>query len=231
MLGFASLSFASFALGFFHGFDTDHMVEVTDFVSQDPHPVRAMKFGLKFGLGHTSTVLALGLTAIALKFAVPDVFAASFEMISGVLLISLGIWSIYRRFFRKFQPHQHKQGQGFQHPHNHSQLDHTVFKYGPIVTGIATGMAGTAGLMLFGPVAAAKSVLAASGFILLYGLGVISAMSIYGLVISKLFGLADHSTKITKLVSGITGLISIIIGLVWISRAAGGVMLVVRSLG
>jgi len=231
MLGFASISFASFTLGFFHGFDTDHMVEVTDFVSQDPHPLRAMKFGLKFGLGHTTTVLALGLTAIALKFAVPNVFAASFEMVSGVLLISLGMWSIYRRFFRKHQPHQHKHGHGFQHPHSHSQLDQTVFKYGPIVTGIATGMAGTAGVMLFGPVAAAKSILAASGFILLYGLGVISAMSIYGLVISKLFGLADHSTMITKLVSGVTGLISITIGLVWISRAAGGVMLVVRSMG
>ncbi|MDA8235411.1 MAG: hypothetical protein M0Z31_11520 [Clostridia bacterium] len=230
MLGLVSLSYASFMLGFVHGFDADHMVEMTDFVSQDPHPVRAMKFGLKFGLGHTSTVMVLGLLAIALKFAVPDAFAASFELASGVLLIVLGAWSIHRRFFRKVQPNPHQHGIGHRHPHNHSQLDHTVFKYGPVITGIITGMAGTAGVMLFGPVAAAKSIVVAAGFILLYGVGVITAMSIYGLVISRMFGLANHHGKITKLVSAVTGLISIIIGLVWISRAAGGLFIMVKNL-
>jgi len=229
MLGIAALSYASFTLGLLHGFDTDHIVEVTDFVSQDPHSLKAVKFGLKFGLGHTSTVLILGLLAIALKFAVPDIFGASFEVFSGILLILLGVWPIYRRIFRKIKP-THRHGIGFRHPHSHSQLDHTIFKYGPLVTGIVTGMAGTAGVMLFGPVAAAKSIMVATGFILLYGLGVISAMCIFGLVASKVFGLANHSAKIPRLVSALTGLISITVGLVWISRTIGGLIMVVNKL-
>ncbi len=230
MLGITSLSYASYLLGFMHGLDTDHVIEVTDFVSQDPRPMRALKFGLKFGIGHTSTVLILGLLALSLKFAVPAAFGSTFEIISGILLILLGIWSIYRRFRMKAYGHNHSHGIGFQHPHTHSQLDHTVFKYGPIFTGIVTGMAGTAGVMIFGPVAAAKSLAVATAFILLYGAGVISAMLLYGLAISRVFGLTNGSGKIARIITIVTGTMSIALGVVWISRAAGGLMLILQNI-
>ncbi|GAW91942.1 hypothetical protein [Calderihabitans maritimus] len=215
-----TLTLSSLMLGFLHGFDTDHVMEMTDFVSQDPRPRQTLYFSLKFGLGHTATVLVFGLLTLALKLTLGDSLAAFFEFFSGIFLILLGAWSIHRRLLRNKQLH----------PHSHTQLDTTVFKYGPVATGIVTGMAGTASILVFGPLVAAQSLLGAAGYILLYGLGIILAMSLYGLAAAGFFSFTIGKNRWGKVVSGITGVASIALGLVWIFRAREGLMLVWNAL-
>lgn len=94
------LGATSVLLGVLHGADPDHVVEMSDFVSQDPRTRRVVGFALKFGGGHTFTVLLAGLVVQLLKKAVPDVFSTWFEVVSGVLLVTLGLWAVRRTWLR-----------------------------------------------------------------------------------------------------------------------------------
>lgn len=196
------LGVSAFLLGVVHAFDYDHIVEVTDFVSQDPHPRQAVKFAVKFGSGHTATVMALGLTVFIIKLTLAETFTSTWEFFSGIALVALGIWSLYRRLVRKT-----------------TRYDRTIFTYGPVVTGLITGLAGTAGVLVFGPIAAAPSLPVAAIFILLYGIGVIGAMSLFGILSSGFFRKAENWGKAGTGIWTFTGLASMILGVVWISRA------------
>ncbi|MHB1128251.1 MAG: hypothetical protein ACYC2T_15125 [Bacillota bacterium] len=61
-------------MGALHGADTDHVVEMTVFVTHDPRTRRVMSFALKFGGGHNLTVLLVGMTVQLVKGVVPEVF-------------------------------------------------------------------------------------------------------------------------------------------------------------
>ncbi|HWJ03471.1 MAG TPA: hypothetical protein VNU93_07290, partial [Verrucomicrobiae bacterium] len=105
-LNLISLSLTSYALGLIHGLDSDHVIDVTDFVSQDPRPLQALLFGSKFGIGHTLTVFVVGLITFAMKSALPSAFDQGFQVSSGLLLIFLGIWGIHRRIIKPLRNKQ-----------------------------------------------------------------------------------------------------------------------------
>lgn len=221
------LSLSSLALGVIHGFDTDHVIDVTDFVSQDPRPLQAAFFGARFGIGHTITVMTLALVVYTLKSVVPAYVEGTFQLLSGIVLIVLGIWGIRRRLGSPWDAsRRHK----FSHGHEvncttgRTPVDDAVFRHGPIVTGVMTGMVGTAGVMLFGPVAAAPSVWWVTFFILLYGLGVIGAMCGYGFVAGKLFrsGFMGRLGRVSKVANLVPGMASIALGSVWFYRVVVG---------
>lgn len=217
------LGATSVLLGVLHGADPDHVVEMTDFVSQDPRTRRVMGFACKFGGGHTLTVLLAGLTVQLLKKAVPDVFSTWFEVVSGLLLVALGLWAMRRTWLRLrvlAKPHSHH---GHRHTHGAypaSSLDARIFSYGPILTGVATGLAGSAAVMLLGPVASAPTLPATLVYILLYGVGVIGFMTAYGLVVARVLRLMDASRKLALISRTVVGGLSVVVGGVWMYRAA-----------
>ncbi|MDA8229314.1 MAG: hypothetical protein M0T74_16730 [Desulfitobacterium hafniense] len=134
----------------------------------------------------------------------------------------LGIWGIYRRIVR---PMRQKQ------PHasmpEMTSMDKKVFRWGPLFTGFMTGLVGTAGVMLFGPVAAAPNIYSVGMFISIYGLGVISSMSFYALVAGKCFSRLynrPQGEKLGKLVSFVPAALSIGLGTIWVARFVAGVL-------
>lgn len=217
------LGATSVLLGVLHGADPDHVVEMSDFVSQDPRTRRVVGFALKFGGGHTFTVLLAGLVVQLLKKAVPDVFSTWFEVVSGVLLVTLGLWAVRRTWLRV----QGRARIGFHPNHYHahdaypiSRLDERVFSYGPILTGVATGLAGSAAVMLLGPIASAPTLLATVGYILLYGAGVISFMTAYGVAVARILHLMDASSRLAWISRTLVGGLSLVVGGLWIYRAS-----------
>ncbi|KKM10238.1 hypothetical protein SY88_14295 [Clostridiales bacterium PH28_bin88] len=227
-MNYLALSLTSMLLGFVHGFDTDHVIDVTDFVSQDPRPLHAALFGARFGIGHTTTVLTVGLLVYTLKSVVPGLLENTFQLLSGVVLIALGVWGIHRRLIRRrtVSKHHHIHGAPGDFTAERTSVDNTVFRYGPIVTGMMTGMVGTAGVMLLGPVAAAPSAWWVVFFILLYGLGVIGAMCGYGFVASSFFRsgffIGRRGSMVSKIVPVIPSVLSIALGSMWFFRIAVG---------
>jgi ABC-type nickel/cobalt efflux system permease component RcnA len=221
-ISFLALAGTSLVFGVVHGFDADHVVAVTNFVSKNPEPKKSAIFGFKFGLGHSITVLIFAIIALAFKVTISPFFEEMMEMMAGVLIILLGMWVVrgawksYRHRRSHNHEHVHEQS-GAIHTHSHDHGDGHVHRHGATFVGVITGLAGTAGVMLFGPVILAETMLQAAIFILLYGLGIILSMSLYGLVVGRFYQLTHKSERLSQMIVGATGLATVVFGVIWVS--------------
>ncbi len=82
----------SWLLGFRHGIDWDHIAAVTDIVSGQPRPWRAVQYGSMYALGHSVVIFAFGLVAIVLGLSLPPWIDTIMERVVGFTLLLLGIW-------------------------------------------------------------------------------------------------------------------------------------------
>jgi len=82
----------SWFLGFRHGIDWDHIAAVTDIVSGQTHPWRAVGYGSMYALGHSVIILAFGIVAMLLGLSLPPWVDTIMEHIVGFTLLLLGIW-------------------------------------------------------------------------------------------------------------------------------------------
>ncbi len=222
-MSFISLTITSFILGIVHGFDADHIAAVTNFISKDPDPKRATMFGLKFGVGHFLTVLILGIITLIFKFTISEVLAGWLEVLAGISLIGLGVWllwGLYKNIHIHSHTHQEEEHTHF-HLHGAKTKQH-LHRHGATWLGIIMGLAGTAGVMLFGPVILASSLLEAGFYITIYGIGVIIAMGLYSFIISKFYRIFYRNRRFSKVVLAGTGIFSIFLGLFIIITEGSG---------
>ena len=123
-------------LGFQHALEADHMVAVTTFVADKPTAPHALRFGFRWGFGHSLAVIAFGGILLATGLSWPARYDAVGEGIVGLMLIGLGVWAI--RTARKLHFHPptghgdhahlhahpapspvHEHGHDRHHPHAH----------------------------------------------------------------------------------------------------------------
>lgn len=123
-------------LGFQHALEADHMVAVTTFVADKPTAPHALRFGFRWGFGHSLAVIAFGGVLLATGLSWPARYDAVGEGIVGAMLIGLGIWAV--RTARKLHFHPpaghgdhahlhahpapapvHEHGHDRHHPHAH----------------------------------------------------------------------------------------------------------------
>jgi len=175
MEAFLPILFAG-VLGFSHAFEADHLVAVGNIVSQRQNTVLAIKDGIYWGLGHSSTILIIGIMMIIGRLAVPNVTWSFLEAAVGVMLIVLGVFRVLQMGNPRFQGHDHGEG-------HHHHLAYGV--------GLVHGLAGSGAMVLLvmseihGNV---QSVL----YLLIFGLGSVLGM----LVAAGIFSL-PFSRKIT----------------------------------
>ena len=80
----------AFALGLRHASDPDHLVAVTSLLTRDDGDVRsAARIGAWWGLGHATTLVAIGLPLIALKAEMPAWLERAAETCVGVIIVAL----------------------------------------------------------------------------------------------------------------------------------------------
>lgn len=161
--------------GFVHALEPDHMAAVTTFVSRRPRLAEAAGFGLRWGLGHSLAILALGLVLIALGVRIPASVESGLEFGVGTLLLGLGLWLLWGVVHGR----AHVLAGEAPHPHRHGR--------GSLWVGVAHGISGTAALLALLPVTLIRSPWAASGYLLLFGVGTTVAMAAYAAVAGVLF--------------------------------------------
>jgi ABC-type nickel/cobalt efflux system permease component RcnA len=108
-------------LGVRHAFDADHLVAVTTIVSEYRNPLRAIWGGGAWGLGHTTTLLLMGLLLLLLKLNLPEGVALFFECLVGGVLILLGVQTFWGFRRRRVHAHPHHASEPHVHFHSHSQ--------------------------------------------------------------------------------------------------------------
>ena len=196
---FATLAFGV-VLGLRHSLDPDHLIAVSTIVCEYRNPLRAFWVGFSWGLGHTTTLLCIGIVIISLRLTIPDRLILLFESFVGIMLIGLGVQVIYN--FRKKRTHQHvhvHDERVHQHFHSHAQeaghgkKHHRVpavgkpfFRKKSYFVGTVHGVAGSAALTLL-VLTSIDSPLTGIVYILLFGLGSVLGMGIMTILISLPF--------------------------------------------
>ena len=175
-------------VGFGHAFEADHLVAVSNIVTKRKNPLLAIKDGLYWGLGHTSTIFFIGTLMIVGKATFLNGYFGYFEALVGLMLVLLGLFRLFR-FFRGEEPHTH-------HDHHDHKQHHLA--YG---VGLVHGLAGS-GAMILLVMTEIQSKLTGILYLLLLGLG--SALGM--LVAAGLFSL-PFSKRLTGNQNLQTGLI------------------------
>ena len=79
--------------GFVHAFEADHLLAVSNIVSQRNNMRSSMRDGVFWGLGHASTIFFIGILMIVFKAGISDNYFRYFESLVGVMLIVLAVYT------------------------------------------------------------------------------------------------------------------------------------------
>jgi high-affinity nickel permease len=119
MIGFLSILAVGFFLGMRHATDPDHVIAVSTIVTREQKLSRAALIGVFWGIGHTLTILAVGIAIILFGLVIPPHIGLSMELSVGLMLILLGLMNVYS-FFRGVAVNTHEGEKALIHSHAHS---------------------------------------------------------------------------------------------------------------
>jgi high-affinity nickel permease len=172
--------FLTLYAGFTHAFEVDHILAVSNMITNRNKTIKAIKDGMFWGFGHTSTILFVGIIFLILKFEItPEIFKY-FEAAVGCMLTGLGVYRIYKWYSTKSansKSYQQILSNEHEHPHKHT-TNNTTKKYTHLPAyfiGLVHGLAGSGSLIL---IVLSKSQSVANGllYLLLFGLGSVIGM-------------------------------------------------------
>jgi high-affinity nickel permease len=86
--------FLTLYAGFTHAFETDHILAVSNIVSNRKNIKLSLKDGAFWGFGHTSTIVFIGIIMLLLKVNISDQTFQYFESAVGLMLIILGVFRL-----------------------------------------------------------------------------------------------------------------------------------------
>lgn len=225
--------FAAFGLGLIlgvkHALDADHLIAVSTIVSEHKSLKWASLIGAFWGLGHTTTLFAVGLLVIGLRLTIPPRVALSLEFLVAAMLVILGATILWRSFgVEKLHLHDHAHNPNTHahfHLHDNTAEDHSHrhpfnSMRKPFLVGMVHGLAGSAALMLL-VLTTIPAPLSGLAYILIFGFGSVGGM----LVLSSLIGIpfiltARRFTMLNRWIRITAGTASVIFG-IWLGWEIG----------
>ncbi|MBI1750302.1 MAG: urease accessory protein [Acidobacteria bacterium] len=182
-----------FVLGLRHATDADHIVAVSTLVSESGGARRGAKIGAFWGAGHLLTVFVAGSVLVLLRLRIPPRVEWALELIVALVLIGLGVSTIFKCLTGRYHFHQHQHGErAHAHLHFHaaSQPNHEHNSHSPqlshnrapLLLGMAHGLAGTAGLALLVLTSIPTRTLGIL-YLVVFGLGALAGMAAFGMLL------------------------------------------------
>lgn len=221
-----------FLLGLKHAVEADHLAAVSTIVSERKSLLSSSLVGGLWGVGHTISLVVVGLAVILFDFEIGERTAQALELCVGLMLVVLGVNAL-RKLGRggRLHLHAHQHGERAHiHPHIHDAAPekdphtHHGLRLGarPLLVGMVHGMAGSASLMLL-VLSTISSPLVELVFIVIFGVGSIGGM----MLMSALVGLPVYLTatrfkRAHLAVHGLAGLFSLSFGLFMIYEIGFG---------
>lgn len=182
-----------FVLGLKHAFDSDHLVAISTIVTRERSPWRSLWIGLFWGLGHTLTLLLVGLVVLGMKQQIPAPVEMSLECLVGVMLVGLGLVTLLDCWRNRVHVHHHDHD-GNAHMHFHTHAESALHGHAhrlrlgikPLVIGMVHGLAGSAALMLI-VLASISSPSLGLAYIGIFGAGSVLGMGLVSLLMGFFF--------------------------------------------
>lgn len=215
-------------LGLKHALEVDHVVAVSTIVSEHRSLWRSALVGGLWGMGHTASLVAVGVVVLAFRIAIPPTVAGWLEFGVALMIILLGALAVLRVLRRRSDVHLHQHSHdGKEHVHMHfhepgtehgddaTAHSHEISRFGikPMIVGAVHGLAGSAALTLL-VLTQIPSAALGLVYLLIFGVG-----SIVGMVLmSGLIGLpfAFSARRLNRFNYGLqaaAGVISIAFGI------------------
>lgn len=220
-------------LGFRHGIDWDHVAAISDIVSSAKNQKHAVLNGLVYAIGHSVVVIFLGLLAIILGVSLPAWVDQVMGLIVGLTLIILGFWIILSVLVKKEKFRFVSKGmllfKGFIHIYNHlvGKPNHHPVKYpqnfgirGSYLLGTIHGIGAETPtqVLLFVTAAGVGGGFKGSILLLVFVMGLLISNSM--IVMLSLLGFihARKHSKIYSILGILAGLMSLIVGSLFLQR-------------
>ena len=223
----------SLLLGLRHASDPDHLAAVTTLIaSQEQERIRkATSLGLLWGLGHTSTLVAVGLPLVLLGQYLPERVGQAAEVAIGLIIVMLAVRLLLRWRRGVFHAHAHSHTSGETHRHLHSHESDPVHEHTLDVTlrtpfssygvGLMHGVGGSGGitLLLLSTIEEPSQAVVA---LLIFAGGTAVSMAL----LSSAFGLAIAAGPLARnfeRVAPVLGVVAVAFG-IWYAAGALGVI-------
>jgi high-affinity nickel permease len=197
-----------FLLGLRHAIDVDHVVAVTTIVTRERSFARAGLIGIAWGIGHTVTILVVGIAIIAFDVVFSPHVALIMEALVALMLIVLGVINLVGALRR--QNHH-------EHPHP-SAAPASPRPRGvlplvrPLIVGIVHGLGGSAALTLL-VLATVHDALPAVVYLVLFGVGTIAGMMLITTALALSFRFAtERFARLDRYLGYVTGSGSVAFG-------------------
>jgi hypothetical protein len=217
-----TLATSALALGFVHGLGADHLMAIAA-LAVDRRAGRTrpgiVQTAVGFALGHT-IVLGLGVTAAVLfGLVLPAAYQSGAERVGGLLLVGLGAVGLWGVISGRAYSHLHRENDGrtrwhihfgsHAHPHGHSSV--------PTALGAIFAVSSLRALMLLEPFGASAGALTLPVLLLLnilFGVGILMAMSLFGVLLARVLSLAAVE-MLARTATTVVAIASMLLGIYW----------------
>ncbi len=224
----------AFVFGLAHAVDADHAMAVSTFVSGRPAWPLAVRFGLRWGVGHSVSVLAVGTVLLVSGLKIPAGFDQWVERLVGLMLIGIGgsaLWS--RRNLHVHTPGSHGDHAHLHlhpkappaHEHAHDRPASGPHRHGPrgvTLVGLLHGLAGTSGALALIPVTLMSDWRVGIAYLIAFCAGVMVGMASFALILAvAITKAAGQSVSWGRRIASGIALGSVATGMFWLVRARG----------
>ncbi|MGZ0085016.1 urease accessory protein UreH [Caldibacillus thermoamylovorans] len=199
MSGLALTLLFGLLLGMKHATEPDHVVAVSTIASRTSKLSLSSLAGVFWGVGHTLTLLVVGMIVISLKQHIPETVATWMEMAVGVMIIVLAVAS-----FRATRAMGEQKPLHIHHLHMKSML-----------IGVVHGMAGSAGMVLL-TLTTVETPWQAFAFIVIFGLGTVIGMMIFTTLLGLPFLFARPKQTLYRALVQVVSVISLVYGVYYL---------------
>ena len=218
------------ALGFLHGLGADHLMAIAALSMSSPVAAarrRTFRIAVNFAVGHALLLTAGSALVVVAGWTIPVMVERAGEVVGGSLLIVLGLAGLWmaltRRVYGHTHPHRaslHLSGDPSWHlhlgspshhplPHRHSSL--------PTLLGAVFAISGLRALTLLAPFGGGgqPSLVTLLGLILVFALGILISMSLFGIVLARTMG--TRAAAAAGQAAGVaTAMASVVLGAYWV---------------
>jgi high-affinity nickel permease len=218
-----------FLLGMRHATDADHVIAVTTILNRSRRFLDTTLIGALWGLGHTITVVIVGVLIIVFNVVIPPPVGLAMEFAVALMLIGLGILNLtggLRSFTERMTPpspihaHDHAHdGASHGHLHGHGELPGLVATLGryqlirPVMVGLVHGLAGSAAVALL-VLATIQDTGTAVVYLVIFCIGVAAGMAALTTLIGLPFMVSRRrSAQINRWLTIGSGVLSLAFGL------------------
>jgi nickel/cobalt transporter (NicO) family protein len=221
------LASSALALGFLHGLGADHLMAIATLSLSSPAAAargRTFRIAVNFAVGHALLLTAGSALVIAAGWAIPVMVERAGEVAGGSLLIALGLaglWmAVTRRVYGHAHPHRRSPHSSW-HLHLGSPSHHPLpHRHTPVPTmlGAVFAVSGIRALTLlapFGGDAGQASLMALLGLILIFAIGILISMSLFGIVLARALG-TRIAAAAGQSAAAVTAMASVALGVYWV---------------